>query len=370
MPKGPTVYDVAERAGVSIATVSFAFRRPEKVKASTRETVLAAARELGYVPSASARGLAHGRTRALGLFAFEYLLESADQPLVVPGAASPVPPVPAADDDVDEDFRLFPLYVDEVQRGVELECWRRGYALMVGGRGHAKLETVLADIAGRVDGLAVFPHTVPGDVLGRIAWRIPVVELSENPHGDELNHVTVDNVAGMRALTNHLISVHGLREFAFVGDTAGSDQLARFQGFQAALGAAGLAVPAAVDRPSGWGHPAGVRHRRRAAGRRRLPARDGLRDRPGGPGVDGCAPARRRRRSTGRCCHRVRRYRRRPDHPPDTDHRPATDGTNGSRRGRHPDRSPRKPRSTPDEPATSGPRRASGELRLPASLGL
>jgi LacI family transcriptional regulator len=217
--------------------------------------VLEVARELGYVPSASARGLAHGRTRALGLFAFEYLLESADQPLVGSGAESPaVPPSPdAAIPDVDEDFRLFPLYVDEVQRGVELECWRRGYALMVGGRGHANIEAVLADIAGRVDGLAVFPHTVPGDVLGRIAWRIPVVEMSENPHGDELNHVTVDNVAGMRALTEHLITVHGLRRFAFVGDPAGSDQLARFQGFQAALGAAGLAVPS-----SAIAHPGGV----------------------------------------------------------------------------------------------------------------
>ena len=151
--------------------------------------------------------------------------------------------MPAGDDDVDEDFRLFPLYVDEVQRGVELECWRRGYALMVGGRGHANIETVLADIAGRVDGLAVFPHTVPDDVLRRIAWRIPVVEMSETAHDDELNHVTVDNVAGMRALTDHLIAAHGLRTFAFVGDTAGSDQLGRFQGFQAALGAAGLPVP-------------------------------------------------------------------------------------------------------------------------------
>lgn len=254
MPKGPTVYDVAERAGVSIATVSFAFRRPEKVKASTREVVLAAARELGYVPSASARGLAHGRTRALGLFAFEYLLVSADQPLVLPGTDPPVPaPATAVGPDVDDNFRLFPLYVDEVQRGVELECWRRGYALMVGGRGHADLETVLADIAGRVDGLAVFPHTVPSDVLGRIAWRIPVVEMSENPHDDALNHVTVDNVAGMRALTDHLITVHGLRDFAFVGDTAGSDQLARFQGFQAALGAAGLPVP-----HSSIAHPGGV----------------------------------------------------------------------------------------------------------------
>jgi DNA-binding LacI/PurR family transcriptional regulator len=243
MPKGPTVYDVAERAGVSIATVSFAFRRPEKVKASTREMVLAVARELGYVPSASARGLAHGRTRALGLFAFEYLLESADQPLLVPGADPPAAAVPPTDD-LDEDFRLFPLYVDEVQRGVELECWRRGYALMVGGRGHANIETVLADIAGRVDGLAVFPHTVPDDVLARIAWRIPVVEMSESAHDDQLNHVTVDNVAGMRSLTEHLITTHGLRTFAFVGDTGGSDQLGRFQGFQAALAAAGLPVPA------------------------------------------------------------------------------------------------------------------------------
>ena len=251
MAKGPTVYDVAKRAGVSIATVSFAFRRPEKVKASTREMVLSVARELGYVPSASARGLAHGRTGALGLFAFEYLLESTYPPVGAAGARTPSESVPI-DADSDEDFRLFPLYVDEVQRGVELECWRRGYALMVGGRGHANIEAVLADIAGRVDGLAVFPHTIPDDVLQRIAWRIPVVEMSETSRDDELNHVTVDNVGGMRVLTDHLIKVHGMRTFAFVGDTAGSDQLARFQGFKVALGAAGLPVPsAAIAHPGG-----------------------------------------------------------------------------------------------------------------------
>ncbi|NKY08469.1 LacI family transcriptional regulator, partial [Cellulomonas hominis] len=46
MPRRPTVYDVAERAGVSIATVSFTFRQPERVRESTRDAVLAAAREL------------------------------------------------------------------------------------------------------------------------------------------------------------------------------------------------------------------------------------------------------------------------------------------------------------------------------------
>ena len=40
MAKRPTVYHVAERAGVSIATVSFTFRQPEKVKASTRECLV------------------------------------------------------------------------------------------------------------------------------------------------------------------------------------------------------------------------------------------------------------------------------------------------------------------------------------------
>ena len=73
----PTVYDVAERAGVSIATVSFAFRRPDKVRSETRDAVLQVARELGYVPSGSARNLARGRTGVLGLHLFDLLVESA-----------------------------------------------------------------------------------------------------------------------------------------------------------------------------------------------------------------------------------------------------------------------------------------------------
>ena len=249
MAKAPTVYDVAERAGVSIATVSFAFRRPEKVKPSTRDAVLAAARELGYVPSASARGLADGRTRALGLFSFDYLLDAPDHH-AEPGAAPPTALGPATPD-LNEDLRLFPLYVDEVQRGVELECWRRGYALMIGGRGQENTETVVADIAGRVDGLAVFPHTVPAEVLRRIARRIPVVELSQPSREDDLNHVTVDNARGMRQLINHLVSEHGIADLQFLGDTEGFDQQARFRAFRSALRTAGLPAPRASLSPPG-----------------------------------------------------------------------------------------------------------------------
>ncbi|HEY9357737.1 MAG TPA: LacI family DNA-binding transcriptional regulator [Arthrobacter sp.] len=236
MAKGPTVYHVAERAGVSIATVSFTFRQPEKVKASTRELVLAAAEELGYVPSASARGLARGRTGALGLFAYDYLLD----PSGGPGDLSQ--DVDAPGDREDGNLRLFPLYVDEVQRGVELECWRRGQALLVGGGNPANNEAVLSDIAGRVDGLAVFPRSVPVEALARISRRIPVVEVSESQRNRGVDHVTVDNASGARAITEHLINVHGLTDLLFIGAGQSSDNDERLEAFQSALTDAGAAV--------------------------------------------------------------------------------------------------------------------------------
>ncbi|THJ04320.1 LacI family transcriptional regulator [Nocardioides sp.] len=63
----PTIYDVARRAGVAPSTVSRAFGRPERVGARTREQVLAAAKELGYVPNPHARALQTGRHRTIAM---------------------------------------------------------------------------------------------------------------------------------------------------------------------------------------------------------------------------------------------------------------------------------------------------------------
>jgi LacI family transcriptional regulator len=52
--KAPTIYEVAERAGVSISTVSNALNRPDRVSSATRDAVLRAADELGYVPKPAA----------------------------------------------------------------------------------------------------------------------------------------------------------------------------------------------------------------------------------------------------------------------------------------------------------------------------
>jgi DNA-binding LacI/PurR family transcriptional regulator len=231
----PTVYDVAEKAGVSIATVSFTFRQPAKVKASTREAVEAAARELGYIPSASARGLAGGRTGALGL------LTRAVSP------ADPVPESPAGSAalDPDADWRRFPLYFDEVKRGVEEECWRRGYAVMVAGATNVNSEAVLTDLAGRVDAMAVLADSIDDADLRRIAGRLPVVVLSESKLAGDLPQIDVDNSGGIRDLVEHLVHTHGQRELAFVGALIDTDRRERFAAFQATLHAAGLQPPRA-----------------------------------------------------------------------------------------------------------------------------
>ena len=89
--KAPTVRDVARAAGVSIAVVSYAFNRPERVASATRERVLAAAAALGYPgPHPAARALRLGRHGAValsGLGSVEALLADPAAVLVARGLA-------------------------------------------------------------------------------------------------------------------------------------------------------------------------------------------------------------------------------------------------------------------------------------------
>lgn len=60
-----TIYDIARRAGVSIATVSRVFNESAKVSPATREKVLHIAREVGYMPQGFARGLARRKNNVI-----------------------------------------------------------------------------------------------------------------------------------------------------------------------------------------------------------------------------------------------------------------------------------------------------------------
>jgi DNA-binding LacI/PurR family transcriptional regulator len=66
-PRGPTIDDVAARAGVSKSAVSFALNDRPGLSADTRTRILAVAAELGWAPSTRARALSHSRAFALGL---------------------------------------------------------------------------------------------------------------------------------------------------------------------------------------------------------------------------------------------------------------------------------------------------------------
>ena len=65
--KRPTITDIAQRAGVTKAAVSFALNGQPGVSAATRERILAIAEEIGFQPSSAARALTVGKAGVLGL---------------------------------------------------------------------------------------------------------------------------------------------------------------------------------------------------------------------------------------------------------------------------------------------------------------
>ena len=65
--KRPTIADIARRAGVTKAAVSFALNGQPGVSAATRERILAIADEIGFQPNSAARALSDGRAGAFGL---------------------------------------------------------------------------------------------------------------------------------------------------------------------------------------------------------------------------------------------------------------------------------------------------------------
>jgi len=65
--KRPTITDIAQRAGVTKAAVSFALNGKPGISAATRERILAIAEEIGFQPSSAARALTAGKSGVFGL---------------------------------------------------------------------------------------------------------------------------------------------------------------------------------------------------------------------------------------------------------------------------------------------------------------
>jgi LacI family transcriptional regulator len=228
MPDRSTIYEVARRSGVSTATVSRVMAGGKGFSAVTRERVRATAAELGWVPSAPARGLASGRAGIVGLL-FPDLGQSGE---------------------AEEES---PLYVDQVIRGAERAATLAGDAVLIAATGSASGRQLAYSAAGKVDGLVVMARSLSDEDIAALSRSVPIVVLANHLVRSGPDFVGADNRGGCRAMTGHLISVHGYTDLAFLGGPAESpDSQERFAGFCEALREAGLPVPAAPTASGGF----------------------------------------------------------------------------------------------------------------------
>jgi DNA-binding LacI/PurR family transcriptional regulator len=206
-----TMHDVARLAGVSIKTVSNVINDYPHIRPSTRERVVEAIKHLEYQPNASARSLRSGRSRMIGLALPELSLS------------------------------YFAELADNVMRAAE----RRDLVVLI-EQTNGDREKELAVLSGpqlpMIDGLLFSPQDMGEEDMSALTTNIPLVLLGERIFGAPVDHVTMQNVAGARAATRHLISL-GRRRIAVIGapdDHEISTSGLRLRGYREALADAGI----------------------------------------------------------------------------------------------------------------------------------
>jgi DNA-binding LacI/PurR family transcriptional regulator len=197
----PTIADVAQRAGVSRAAVSFAVNGRPGVADATRARILRAAEELGWRPNGAARALTQARAGAIGL-----------------GLASR-----SHDQEVDDFFVRFVA-------GVERALAARQYAFM--------LQVVSPDAQGRLDAYRrlVSSRRIDGVLLADVVLDDPRLDLiaesglpavvAGRPFGRcPFPVIETEHACGMRMLVEHLIAA-GHQAIAFIGGEPSHEYIA------------------------------------------------------------------------------------------------------------------------------------------------
>jgi len=186
--KNPTIRDVAEKAGVGLATVSRVINNSPKVSNTTRVKVLDAINELNFVPNPSARRLSLGKTLTISVIAPFFTRPS----------------------------------ITERLRGIEVTLVDSEYDMIL-----YNVETVnrrdecIHDIirSERTDGVIIISLSPRDEDLPfLINADVPVVLIDANhPSLSQMNRVIVDDIEGGRKATQHLVDI-GHRKIAFLGD--------------------------------------------------------------------------------------------------------------------------------------------------------
>ncbi|EHR53344.1 transcriptional regulator [Saccharomonospora marina XMU15] len=213
----PSIKDVAERAGVSVGTVSNVLNRPERVSESTRQTVLAAISELGFVRNSSAAQLRAGTSRSIGL--------------IVLDMANP--------------------FFHYVAKGVEEVADELGYAVVLcdsddrAAREDRYLQVLEEQ---RVRGVLITPIEVSSKRLDALRRRgTPTVLVDRHDPRVNCCSVAVDDVIGGQLAGNHLTELGHERITYFSGPLTLRQCSDRLQGLRRAVASAGLDPDSAID---------------------------------------------------------------------------------------------------------------------------
>jgi LacI family transcriptional regulator len=212
-----TIRDVADRAGVSTATVSRVLAGIGNPKPETAGAVMRAVEQLGYRPSGVARSLRMKRTRTLGL--------------IVTDIQNP----------------FFP----ELVQAADTAARALNYSIILGSAAydeHRAMHYLDLMVDRRVDGLIIASSQISDE-----SWRwliaspVPVVVVNAEPTGLPVPVITSDNVAGTRLAVEHLVSL-GHRRIAYIrGHEGFTADLPRVEGFRQACADAGIPASDIVE---------------------------------------------------------------------------------------------------------------------------
>lgn len=205
-----TLRDVARRAGVSIATVSYVLNGTRPVSLEVEARVREAAAALQYRPNRLARGLRRKRTHVLGL--------------IVPDSANP--------------------FFAEVARGLEDLSFAHDYSLILcnsDGDPIKEQRYLGVLIEQQVDGIALVSVSATPAHLAILQERgIPFVVVDRDLPGLEADCVLADNFQGGYGATRHLLDRGHRRIACITGPSDLTPSADRVRGYQKAMEEAGI----------------------------------------------------------------------------------------------------------------------------------
>jgi LacI family transcriptional regulator len=208
--KQATIKDVAKKAGVSIATVSYVVNDKRFVSDPVRKKVLHAIKELDYQRSDLARSLRQKKTLMIGL--------------VIPDNTNP--------------------YFAEIARGMEDASFDLGYNVIfcnTDGNSDKEVSYIKMLTSKGIDGITLVP-SYPLDRLIPLlkTVRIPLVLLDRHLDELETDAVYVDNVRGGQEAVKYLLDLGHRRIACISGPQVIPSGLHRLEGYQKALAEAGI----------------------------------------------------------------------------------------------------------------------------------